>query len=96
MNVFSKLEITFISQNIIHAKKFAFSQVYNAIFVIIISAFFNKNKPAVKKAGCEYCYLVVPSTNKEKFLPLTDVGKFQIELTWYNFLSTLELNIFIF
>lgn len=47
----------------------------------IFSAFFNKNKPAVKKAGCEYCYLVVPSTKKAKFLPLTDVGKFQIELT---------------
>lgn len=51
------------------------------IFEHQVFSFFNKNKPSVKKAGCEYCYLVVPSTVKESFLPLTDVGKFQIELT---------------
>ena len=48
---------------------------------ILFTAFFTKNKPSAKKAGCDYCYLVVPSTVKESFLPLTDVGKFQIELT---------------
>jgi hypothetical protein len=31
--------------------------------------------------GCEFCYLVAQSSLKDKFLPLTDGGKFQIELT---------------
>lgn len=44
----------------------------------------NKESEAARKAGCEFCYLIAPSSSRptsESILPLTDTGKYQIELT---------------
>ena len=42
----------------------------------------NRDTKTALKSGCEFCYLIVPSSNrKENILPLTFTGPFQIELT---------------
>ena len=43
-----------------------------------------KNSNFAKKAGCEFCYLIAPSSTRalnESILPLTQTGKYQVELT---------------
>lgn len=42
----------------------------------------NRDSKSALRSGCEFCYLVVPSSNRQKsILPLTDTGAFQVELT---------------
>lgn len=46
----------------------------------------NKNSYVAKKSGCEFCYLIVPSTMRRDgidppILSLTRTGSFQVELT---------------
>lgn len=44
----------------------------------------NKESKLAKSAGCEFCYLIVPSSARplsRPILPLTFTGKFQVELT---------------
>jgi hypothetical protein len=44
----------------------------------------NKDSKLARAAGCEFCYLIVPSSSRSAnrpILPLTATGKFQIELT---------------
>jgi hypothetical protein len=42
----------------------------------------NKESKAARRAGCEFCYLVAPTSSRpDSILPLTNTGKYQIELT---------------
>lgn len=43
-----------------------------------------KETAQARKAGCEFCYLIVPSSNRppeKQILPLTFSGTYQVELT---------------
>ena len=51
---------------------------------IIFSGLKRKESAKARKAGCEFCYLIVPSSNRgpqNQILPLTFSGTFQVELT---------------
>ena len=54
------------------------------IIKIFFSGLKHKESKLARKAGCEFCYLIVPSSARSpdnSIFKLTKVGNFQVELT---------------
>ena len=64
--------------------KYSDQPYYYLVHFSILIGLKYKETAQARKAGCEFCYLIVPSSNRppeKQILPLTFSGTYQVELT---------------